>query len=245
MFAWRERLPSPSGGPAVELAITDRRGGVGVAPFDQLNLGVHVGDDPTAVARNRELLAGGLDLPEGRVQYMRQVHGREVSVVQGSVPVEPPEADALVTSSPRLALAVLVADCTPVLLADPRAGVVGVAHAGRRGLQAGVVGRLVQAMRALGARELVGRVGPSICGRCYEVPHAMREAVAAVVPQSRSLTRTGTPSLDVAAGVMAQLAEHCHDLAQVPGCSAEHPDLFSFRRDGVTGRYAGLAWLAP
>jgi YfiH family protein len=151
----------------------------------------------------------------------------------------------VVTTTSGLALAVLVADCTPVLVADPDAGVVGVAHAGRPGLRAGVVTALVEAMHDLGARRLVGRVGPSICGRCYEVPLEMREDVAAVAPVSRSVTRRGTPSIDVASGVVAELAPHCAEVSWLPGCSAERADLFSYRRDGTTGRYAGVVWLVP
>jgi YfiH family protein len=174
---------------------------------------------------------------------MRQVHGAGVAVVDRPGAAEPPEADAIATTVPGLVLVVLVADCTPVMLADPRAGVVGVAHAGRRGLVAGVVPALVSAMRGLGANDLVARVGPSICGRCYEVPIALREEVSASVPEARSVTWQGTPSLDVAAGVVAQLAPHCRELRWLPGCSREDPELFSYRRASVTGRYAGLAWL--
>ena len=174
----------------------------------------------------------------------RQVHGREVVVVDRPFEGEPPEADALVTRTPGLALAVLVADCTPVVVAAPAEGVVGVAHAGRAGLARGVALALVDAMRDLGAGELVARVGPSICPRCYEVPLELREEVAAVVPEARSVSRSGTPALDVAGGVLAQLAPHVAALRQLPGCTAEDPDLFSYRRDGRTGRSAGLAWLA-
>lgn len=172
-----------------------------------------------------------------------QVHGTTVAEVTGPWPGPVPEADALVTRVPRLALAVLVADCTPVLLAAPRQGVVGVAHAGRRGMADGVVPALLAAMRDLGARHLIGRVGPSICPRCYEVPPELREQVAAQVPVALSVSRHGTPALDVAGGVLEQLAPHCADLEQLPGCTAERTDLFSYRRDGSTGRSAGLAWL--
>jgi len=177
------------------------------------------------------------------VVVAEQVHGTTVLEVTGPWPDAPPQADALVTRVPRLALGVLVADCTPVLLAAPAEGVVGAAHAGRKGMADGVVPALVAAMRDLGARTLLGRVGPSICARCYEVPLELREEVGAQVPVARSVTRHGTPALDVAAGVLEQLAPHCADLAQLPGCSAERADLFSYRRDGVTGRSAGLVLL--
>ena len=222
-------------------AFTTRSGGVSTGPYAALDLGDHVGDDPAAVAENRRrvVAAAGVDA----LVLARQVHGTDVVEVTGPWVGEPPEADALVTRTPGVAVGTLVADCTPVVLLAPDEGVVGVAHAGRKGMQSGVALALVQAMRDLGARTLVGRVGPSVCPRCYTVPFALREEVAAAVPESRSVDRHGAPSLDVAGGVLAQLAPHCGDLEQLPGCSAEDPALFSYRRDGVTGRYAGLAWL--
>lgn len=239
MFAWRESFAA-----GVHLAVTDRDGGVSAGPYATLNLGGHVGDDPDAVEENRRRVAAAVGVPRRRLLLMRQVHGAEVVVACAPWSTGVPAADALVTRERGLALAVLVADCTPVLLAAPAEGVVGVAHAGRRGMAAGVAGRLVEAMRALGAGELVGRVGPSVCARCYEVPAALREEVAAERPESHSVTRHGTPSLDVAAGVLAQLAPHCADLEEIAGCSRERADLFSHRRDGpATGRFAGLAWL--
>lgn len=222
-------------------AFTSRVGGVSAPPYDRLNLGGHVGDDPAAVSENRRRVVEALGVTD--VVVADQVHGTDVVEVAGPWSGAAPEADALVTRVPRLALGVLVADCTPVLLAAPGEGVVGVAHAGRKGMAAGVVHALVGAMRDLGARTLVGRVGPSVCARCYEVPADLREQVADEVPVARSVTRHGTPSLDISGGVLEQLAPHCWDLEQLPGCTAEEPELFSYRRDGTTGRSAGLVWL--
>jgi polyphenol oxidase len=231
---------------AVRFAVTDRTGGTSAQPYASLNLGGAVGDDPQAVAGNRARVAAAIGLAPDRLLFARQVHGAGVLRVDGPwAGSQPPEADALVTREPGLALAVLVADCTPVLLADPRAGVVGVAHAGRRGLVAGVVPALVAALRELGAETILARVGPSICGRCYEVPVAMRAEVAAVAPEACAVSRHGNPALDVAAGVVAQLAPHCWDLEWLDGCSVESADLYSYRRDRVTGRYAGIAWSSP
>jgi YfiH family protein len=222
-------------------AFTTREGGVSRAPYDSLNLGSHVGDDPAAVAENRRRVAAAAGVRD--LVVATQVHGTEVVEVTGPWSGDVPEADALVTRVPGLALGVLVADCTPVLLAAPAEGVVGVAHAGRKGMAAGVVPALVAALRDLGARTILGRVGPSVCPRCYEVPADLREQVAAQVPVSRSVTRHGTPALDVAGAVLEQLAPHCWDVEQLPGCTAERADLFSYRRDGTTGRSAGLVWL--
>lgn len=222
-------------------AFTTREGGVSLPPYDSLNLGRHVGDDPAAVAENRRRVAEAVGVTD--LVVADQVHGIDVVEVTGPWPGAVPQADALVTRVRRLALGVLVADCTPVLLAAPAEGVVGVAHAGRKGMAAGVVTALLDAMRDLGARTVLARVGPSICPRCYEVPAELREQVAARVPVAASVTRSGTPALDVAGGVLEQLAPHCWDLEQVPGCTAESPELFSYRRDATTGRSAGLVWL--
>jgi polyphenol oxidase len=239
VLAWRETVGD------VGFAVTDRAGGVGTPPHDTLNLAGHVGDDPSVVARNRALVAAALGVPPDRMVTANQVHGRVVVVVDGPLDGPPPTADALVTRTRGLVLATLVADCTPVLLADPEAGVVGVAHAGRPGLAAGVIPAVLAALRAQGARRLVARVGPSVCGRCYEVPAALRDEVAAVVPEARTRSWTGTPALDVAAGVVAQLADEVADLQWLPGCTREDDRWFSYRRAHTTGRFAGLAWLAP
>ena len=249
----------PSGGPQPGLhplcwaagaggtgvGFTSRRAGAGAStgPYASLNLGGAVGDDATAVTRNRALVAEAVGVAPDRLLFAEQVHGTDVVVADGPWAGAAPRADAVVTRTPGLALGVLVADCVPVVLSDPAEGVVGVAHAGRRGLAAGVVPAVLAALRDLGARRVEAHVGPSVCARCYEVPPAMRDEVAAVVPVSASVTRTGTASLDLAAGVAAQLVDGGATVEVHPGCTAERDDLYSYRRDGVTGRFAGLAWL--
>lgn len=229
-------------------AFTDRWGGVSAAPYDRLNLGGAVGDDPAAVRANRARAAEALGLDAGRVVWMRQVHGRDVAVVEGPWGEgEIPEVDGVVTARRGLALAVLTADCTPVLLADPVAGVVGAAHAGRPGLVAGVVPATVEAMIGLGAEpaRIVARTGPSVCGRCYEVPEEMRAAVAAVVPEAWATTSWGTPAVDVAGGVRAQLAASGVGMADSSEvCTLESADHFSYRRERDTGRLASYVWLS-
>jgi len=223
--------------------VSDRCGGVSAPPYDGLNLALHVGDDPAAVRVNRELLAARLDVGPDRVVYVEQVHGHAVLEVDGPLTGPVPQADGLLTRTPGLALAMMVADCVPVLLADPEAGIVGVAHAGRQGMVAGVARGVAEAMRDLGARSIRARLGPSVCPRCYPVPLELREQVAGTYPQTRSLDRHGDPSIDVAAGVRAQLAPLCTEIEQLPGCTVEEPDLFSYRRDGRTGRFVGAVVL--
>ncbi|MER6912938.1 peptidoglycan editing factor PgeF [Streptomyces sp. NPDC000594] len=230
-------------------AFTDRWGGVSAVPYEELNLGGAVGDDPGAVRTNREIAAKGLGLDPARVVWMNQVHGREVARVTGPWTDGPvPAVDGVVTDRPGLALAVLTADCVPVLLADPVAGVVGAAHAGRPGLVAGVVPATVEAMAALGAdpARITARTGPAVCGRCYEVPEAMRAEVAAVEPAAWADTRWGTPAVDVVAGVHAQLASlGVTDRTASPVCTLESQDHYSYRRDRTTGRLAGYVWMKP
>ncbi len=146
-------------------------------------------------------------------------------------------------------LVVLVADCVPVLLAGRGAGgpVLGVAHAGRKGVQAGVVTAAVDAMGSLGARPegTSALVGPAVCGRCYEVPAALRSEVAATAPTARATSRAGNPALDLPAAVAAELAEAgVRDVETDPACSMEETALFSHRRSGGrTGRFAGVVWV--
>ncbi|MFJ4962155.1 peptidoglycan editing factor PgeF [Streptomyces sp. NPDC088729] len=242
----QHRAASVTGG--AHFAFTDRWGGVSAAPYGELNLGGAVGDDPAAVRANRERAARRLGLDPARVVWMNQVHGREVAVVDGpwAADAEVPAVDAVVTARRGLPLAVLTADCTPVLLADPVAGVVGAAHAGRPGLVAGVVPAAVEAMVALGARpsRITAHTGPAVCGRCYEVPEGMRAEVADAVPGSWSETSWSTPAVDVTAGVHAQLAAlGVADGHRSPFCTLESGDHFSYRRDRVTGRLAGYVWL--
>ena len=126
---------------------------------------------------------------------MHQVHGADVAVVPGAGPATagPPTCDALVTTDTGVALLARAADCVPVLLGDPDAGVVAAVHSGRHGLAAGVVPAAVARMRDLGARRVTAWVGPHVCGACYEVPEEMRDEVAAAVPEAWSTTRWDTP----------------------------------------------------
>ncbi|CAM5550533.1 laccase domain protein [Streptomyces coeruleorubidus] len=229
-------------------AFTDRWGGVSAAPYEELNLGGAVGDDPGAVRANRELAAKSLGVEPDRVVWMNQVHGADVAVVDGPWGSSSgiPSVDAIVTTRRGLALAVLTADCVPVLLADPVAGIAAAAHAGRPGMIAGVVPAALRAMTDLGAEpsRIVARTGPTVCGRCYEVPEAMRAEVSAIEPAAYAETSWGTPAVDVSAGVHAQLERlGVRDRAQSPVCTLESEDHFSYRRDRTTGRLAGYVWL--
>ena len=232
----------------VRRVVTTRAGGRSKPPYESFNLGAGVGDDPAAVTANRNRLADELGLARDRLVWMEQVHGRNAEVVDGPVPGGVEATDALVTAEPGLALIALCADCVPVLLADPEAGVVGAAHAGRVGARVGVVPAALEAMRRAGASidRIEVLLGPAVCGECYEVPAAMQADVEEHLPGSASKTRKGTPGLDLRGGLWRQLADA--GVAKIgvdPRCTVEDSTLFSHRRDGTTGRLAALTWLEP
>lgn len=216
------------------------------APFDTFNLGDHVGDDPAAVRANRARLAAAIGLPGDSVVWMNQVHGDRIEVVDGPRDTVVDNSDGLVTNARRLALAVLTADCVPVLLADARAGVISAVHAGRVGAAQGVVARAVQTMLDLGAQagDISALLGPAVSGRNYEVPAAMADEVEAALPGSRTTTAAGTPGLDLRAGIACQLRELGVTSIEVdPRCTVADRTLFSHRRSAPTGRLASLVWM--
>ena len=178
-------------GARVRRAVTSRAGGVSKAPYDTFNLGDHVGDDPAAVAANRERLARDLGLAPDRLVWMEQIHSRTVAVVDGPVAEPIPATDALVTDQPDLALVVMTADCVPVLLSDDEAGVIAAVHAGRIGARIGIVPATLEKMVELGARpERIGALlGPAASGENYEVPPEMQADVEAHLPGSACKTR--------------------------------------------------------
>jgi YfiH family protein len=214
---------------------TTRRNGASLAPFESLNLAQHVGDDAESVATNRQLLAK----ITGPVQFMNQVHGDEV--VEVKTLGDDPTADALITTVPGIALAVMVADCIPLLLSSR--GVVGAVHVGRRGLMNSVAIKAVEAMRALGAGQIHAQLGASICGRCYEVPQEMADEITVKHPAASSLTNNLTPALDLPRALIADLVASGVTYEASPICTLENNEYFSYRRHNITGRNAGVVWL--
>lgn len=222
-------------GRSAEWVFTDRMGGTSTGPYAELNLGGSVGDDPTRVFENRRAVAAMVDCTG--LALVRQVHGRDVAVLR-TIPDEPPAADAVITDQVGLAIAVQVADCVPVLLADLAGGRVAAVHAGWRGVVADVVGAALEEMAPEGPVQ--AWVGPAICPGCYEVSPEVRDEVADQVPEAAASTRAGTPAVDVRGGVLAQLRRHGIDGELIGGCTFEDPHLYSYRRDTTTGRQAGV-----
>ena len=238
MWWWRDSLTG-GGGSTIDVGFTDNRDGVSTGPVASLNLGGRVGDDADNVMRNRMTVAKSIGVSDDDLVFMHQSHSDRVLSVDG-IETREPDGDGVVTAQRGVALAVLVADCTPVLLADPDAGVVGAVHAGRPGMMNRIVDRALDRMTEHGAANPVAIVGPSVCPRCYEVPLELREQAAEVSPESRSVSWTGTPAIDVAGGVVAQLHARGVPTTWVPGCTRESDRLFSYRRDKQSGRFAGV-----
>ncbi len=193
---------------------------------------------PAVLAADRAAVGAGTGTDPDAWHLMVQVHGADVGVVDATTPsgAELRGVDALVTDQPGRVLAVAAADCVPVLLASE--GGVAAVHAGRRGAAAGVVGA---ALAALPGAPLAAAVGPAIGGCCYEVPAAMQaEVLAEVHPAAAATTTWGTPSLDLPAAVVAELAGAGVEAVRVGGCTRCEPGWFSHRADPAAGRHLGL-----
>lgn len=237
------RLPADWPAPPGVVAFTTLRHGAGTsaAPFDAFNLGALCGDDPAAVVANRCELVGRFGLP-GEPAWLRQVHGTTVIRVPSSGGKEP-EADASVTDVPGLVLAILTADCLPVVFAADDGSEIGAAHAGWRGLEGGVLEATVAAMRAPPER-LLAWLGPAAGPADYEVGDEVRNAF---VDEAFVATRPGHWHVDLFA--LARQRLQCAGLASGAihggGLSTigDPARFFSHRRDQRTGRMATVAWI--
>lgn len=231
--------PRTRGAAAARWAATGRAGGVSTGPYASANLADHVGDDPAAVARNRTLLARTVDAAD--LAVMDAAHGAQVAVVDE--PGAVPDVDALITDRPGLAIAALAADCATVALFGHDDRTVAVVHCGWQGLVAGVVDATTAALRARRVAVAAAVVGPSVCGSCYPVPperaDEVRRTMSAAVAAAAIVTcADGQPGIDVGAGVVQRLRELAPAAAvgRSARCTVEDPALFSYRRDGRTGR---------
>ena len=208
---------------------TDRRGGSSLGVYESLNLALHVGDDPAIVASNRAKI--------GSAQFMNQVHGDEIVIVD-SVTSEVPTCDGLITTKPAISLAVMVADCIPLLLVSKEA--VGAIHVGRAGLVNRIALKAIHTMRSLGSIDIHAILGPSICGACYEVPFEMQQDVMQEHPRAFATTRKGTPGLDLPKALIADLVSAGVSYEASTSCTYEDEMYFSHRRQNPTGRFAGV-----
>ena len=211
---------------------TDRRGGSSLGAYESLNFGFHVGDDPAAVALNRSTIPNA--------QFMNQVHGDNVVVVDQLLETDP-TCDAMITTKAGISLAVMVADCIPLLLISREA--VAAVHVGRAGLINKVAIKTLHQMRTIGAIDIHAIIGPSICGRCYEVPFELQQAVIADHPRAFSTTHKGTPGLDLPAALIGNLVAEGVTYEASSSCTMEDDLYFSHRKHNPTGRFAGVVSL--
>ena len=208
---------------------TSRHGGLSSNEFESFNLALHVGDDANTVESNRDLLAKELGIKRSELFFMNQVHGsRVVEIDESSTYLDEPEADALFTRRSGIALAVLTADCIPLLLSSPSA--IAAVHIGRKGLIAGVLEATSSQISAL--------LGASICGTCYQVSLEIYRQVVDQIEQCA--TDENKRCLDLEAGVISILKSRGITWSSRGECSKHSPGYFSFRRDNKTGRQAGV-----
>lgn len=233
--------PAPA---RVQALQTLRNGGVSPAPYDSLNLGDHVGDLPENVAANRARVRSCLP---AEPRWLQQVHG--ATVVDGAGLLQPEAADGVYSRQADVVCGVMTADCLPVLFCDAAGSVVAAAHAGWRGLAAGVLENTVAAM-GVPAANLMAWLGPAIGPQAFEVGDEVRAAFVAADSAAAGAFVSGHPGkwlADIYA--LARLRLHAGGVGQIFGggfCTVtDRERFFSYRRDGVTGRMATLIWLAP
>jgi hypothetical protein len=237
-------LPAWPAPARVSAVSTTRVGGISRPPYASLNLATHVGDDADAVVANRGHLARTLQLPVTPA-WLHQVHGTEV--VDAAGVTAPVAADAAYALEPGVVCAVMTADCLPVLLCDRGGRVVAAAHAGWRGLAAGVIERTVAAMAAPEG-DLLAWLGPAISARAYVVGEEVREAFVSHDPSAVTAFQPATGGgWHADLYELARLRLRRHGVTKIYGgecCTFLEPSRFySYRRDGVTGRMASLIWL--
>jgi purine-nucleoside/S-methyl-5'-thioadenosine phosphorylase / adenosine deaminase len=237
--------PAP---PSVRALSTRRRGGMSAHPYDSLNLGAHVGDVPADVAENRRRLREAAGLP-AEPAWLNQVHGTEVAELDRleAMVAGGPSADAAITRRPGRICAILTADCLPVLFASETGDAVGVAHAGWRGLAAGVLEATVAALR-IDPRCLLAWLGPAISAAHFEVGPEVREALLRGDPGAEAAFAAnprGRFMADLPALARSRLTRLGVERIYGGGeCTfAQADQYFSHRRDGRTGRQATLIWL--
>jgi len=211
-----------------------RQGGVSTGEFASLNVSLSVGDDAGVVEHNRQCIESEIGI--GPLVILKQTHSTRIETVTAPIEAGTVDADALVTSVPGLALAILTADCTPILLADPQAGVIGAAHAGWRGAVDGIVENTVVAMVALGAKRknIVAALGPTIYAPSYEVGDKFRDDFLQLHPAGDHhfhIPVGGKVHFDLPGFVIEQLgAAEIAMVDRVGECTYAHPDRYFSHR---------------
>ncbi len=238
--------------PNILHTFTTRHGGQSKIPYDSNNIAFHVGDNETDVLANHQYLADALGYDIDRLIHMRQIHSDHISIVDESFDFNtPPECDALVTNTPNLPLMVMTADCTPILLYDPKRKVIAVVHAGRAGAFNNILSKTIKSMRKSfqsNPTDITAVLGPSICQPCYEVNDAIHKEAKKLKLAYAVQKKERNCFLDVKTILNKQLRQagiltaHIEDINRCTAC--EHDIFFSYRADeGRTGRMAALIML--
>ena len=210
---------------------TARYGGVSKGDFDSFNLALHVNDNSSSVEENRKFLAKLFSVE--KLAFMNQVHGNRVVRVSAQM-IDTPEADAIITTDKSLGLVVQTADCLPILVDG--GGVVGAIHVGRRGLLNGIIEKTIGLIVAQGGRDIKATIGPAICGKCYEVDEDTYKNIITEYPVGNA----GFRHIDIREIASEQLRNMGCIVNNLKICTREDENYFSYRRNNVTGRQAGV-----
>ena len=227
----------------IKYCFTNRHGGVSTPPYNTLNLAFHVGDNQANVIKNRTILQSKLNLQN--IVWMDQVHGNNVQTVSSPQTEPLPACDAIITNQPNIALAVMVADCIPILMFDPKRNIIAAIHAGRNGTFLQIAPKTVKVMqKEFGCvpADIQVIMGPSIHVCCYEIG----DDLAAIVEKNFGKSYMNGRMLDLQKLnhdqlIKAEVKENHIKISRT--CTCCNPNYFSYRRDGITGRFIGIIWI--
>jgi YfiH family protein len=227
----------------INYCFTDRYGGVSSPPYDSLNLALHVGDKPESVIKNRSIIQNRFNIKN--IVWMDQVHKDRVETISSPHSEPIPACDAIITNKPNIALAVMVADCIPILMFDQKSGTISAIHAGRNGTFLEIAPKTIMKMQKefnCNPSDIFVVMGPSIHSCCYEVSNE----ISTIVKNSFGKEYINDQMLDLQKLNYDQLIEAniCKDHIKISNiCTCCNFDYFSYRRDGITGRFAGVIWI--
>jgi len=230
----------------VDAFFTDRWGGVSKAPYNELNLALHVGDEPLKVLQNRQILADNENFYIDNLIYMDQVHQNNITVIKDTLTNKIESCDGIITNLPNIPLMVMVADCIPILLYDSKNQVIGAVHAGRNGTFLEIAKKAVFTMKeefGTDAKDITAYLGTSINSCCYEVGKDLADICQKSFGKKYVIQRDNSFYLDLQTLNKDQLISSGLDAKNInisPTCSCCDKNYFSYRREGVTGRFAGV-----
>jgi YfiH family protein len=228
---------------------SDREGGVSPAPYDSLNVALHVGDKPKNVIENRVLLSEKFGFEIKNLIYMDQIHSDNIEIITDAMQNKLPKTDALITNEVNIPLMVMVADCIPILFYDPVKSVTGVAHAGRNGTFLSIAPKTINKMKknfGCDPKDIYVTMGPSIKSCCYEVGKDLSDIAIESFGKKYVSEREGRYYLDLQRLNLDQLISSgvkSENIEISTICTSCDKNYFSYRRDGVTGRFAGVVML--